>query len=471
MKASDYLQSLYTRADALCAEIGIGYRAVESLYAVMLQEYVSDYESMEPLVTYGNSIEYERERMSYILGQCVKLSHPALVARQTVSQLKKGADLLSGPEMMQAALCDAELLSQACEQTVMSADTLVSAVLSHLSAPFERFLVTPLSSVLPRAYAESAYMAESFREEKLGRMRARLEEEERKARELEAILNRQPVEKVGEEETVRQRLLSHMHIERYANHACVTLPFFFSESEEPLSLTVTQHEGRVYVSDGGRAFAELCRRLCRRTADRMTRYFARVQLERKPDCHRAVVTGVRDVQAFFDYLQTLALIANADLYPRVDEDCFRRYKKYTRRQRLPRHGEVPAAFLAELTDALKVSYDPDRGIGIHAPFYFNDEACPMRVCFTVAGEGRVTATDVGDFDGGRLYQRMEWLNEDVHANDALINAVCARFGAECGEERITYTFPDDGPCALPRAYFTFLQLATVLGEIGHFIVP
>ncbi len=270
---------------------------------------------------------------------------------------------------------------------------------------------------------------------------------------------------------IYEQFCTDIRVDKRDTDARVMLPFYFPDSEEPLSLRMAQAGTEIFVTDDGRAYNELCRRLSsKRIAGQMTRYFGRVQLECEPDRQWALTTCMQDVRGFFRYLQTLSLIANADLYPTIDVDYFERYKKYATMGEMPCKGSTPVAFLGELLESITVSHDKEWGVCVHAPFYFNDEACSMGVCFAQVEGGRVFATDQGDFDGGCLYDRMAWLNEDVHAHDGLIRAICARFGGDYRDERIAYTIADEEVSSVPRAYFTFLQLASVLGEVGHFIV-
>ena len=203
MQYSDYLKYIFCKADDLCAKYGIKYRAIESIYIAMLCEYESEYETNDPPKTFGNSIEYEREKAEYIIQQC----HSDVKSRFMSILLKRRTDCISKTEVMFDILSDAEDIARLRNQTLLSADIMLIAILPRLSQPFNRFLQQPLKDVLLKAFNTASENASSFMEDKIAKRLARIEEEERKAKELEAYINRKPVEKVGQEEEVRNKII------------------------------------------------------------------------------------------------------------------------------------------------------------------------------------------------------------------------------------------------------------------------
>ena len=467
MQYSDYLKYIFCKADDLCAKYGIKYRAIESIYIAMLCEYESEYETNDPPIIFGNSIEYEREKAEYIIEQC----HSDVKSRFMSILLKRRTDCISKTEVMFDILSDAEDIARLRNQTLLSADIMLVAILPRLSQPFNRFLQYPLKDSLLMAFNEAGANAESFMKSKVAQKITRIEEEERKTRELEAYINRKPVEKVGQEEDVRNKVIDSIHVQKSNNNIILTLPYYFVGSNKPLDLFLTQKDGKVYISDAGRSYKELRKRLhSRRLATKMAQYFSRVDFELKLNYKNVVVTPIRDISAFFDYLQVLSRIANADLYPDINKGYYLNYKKYARTYKFPKRGEVPTEFIELLLNKIKVSYDMDRGITVHSPFYFNDEPCPLQICFKVTEDNKVSATDFGDYDGGRLDQRMHWLNEDIHIYDEKIAEICSRFNCLFQNEKTVHIFDNNSEEAIPKAFFTFMQAASILGEIGHFVV-
>lgn len=63
MQYSDYLKCIFCKADDLCAKYGIKYRAIESVYIAMLCECEVEYETNDPPIMCGNSMEYERKTL------------------------------------------------------------------------------------------------------------------------------------------------------------------------------------------------------------------------------------------------------------------------------------------------------------------------------------------------------------------------------------------------------------------------
>ena len=467
MQYSDYLKYIFCKADNLCAKYGIKYRAIESIYIAMLCEYEAEYETNDPPIMYGNSIEYEREKAEYIIQQC----HFDINSRFMSILLKRRKECIASFDITLDVLSDAEEIAKMKKQSIVSADIMLIAILSRLSLPFSRFLQQPLKDVLLKAFNTASENASSFMEDKIAKRLARIEKEERKAKELEAYINRKPVEKVGQEEEVRNKIIDSILVKKSDNNIVLTLPYYYVDSNEPLALILTQKDGKVYASDAGRSYRELRKRLhSRRLATKMAQYFSRVDFELKLNYKNEVVTPIRDISAFFDYIQVLSRIANADLYPDINKGYYLNYKKYARTYKFPKRGEVPTEFIELLLNKIKVSYDMDRGITVHSPFYFNDEPCPMQICFKVTEDNKVSTTDFGDYDGGRLDQRMHWLNEDIHIYDEKIAEICSRFNCLFQNEKTVHIFDNNSEEAIPKAFFTFMQAASILGEIGHFVV-
>lgn len=283
------------------------------------------------------------------------------------------------------------------------------------------------------------------------------------------VKSQDPVEKIGEEDDIRRAVLSFVNIEHFRNDSTITLPFYFADSDKPLKLWLSREDGVLYVSDRGRVYSEILRHCDMKTAKMMAKYFARIYFEAELYGNMEYVAVIRDVQAFITYLQTVALIANAHMYPTVDEWNYERYKKYSRKYKFPQNGENAKEFLEELFGRFTVTYDKRLGTCLHFPFYFHSEGCPMVVRFIKEGE-MVRVTDFGDFDGGRLFDRMCWLNDDIHIYDDKIKEICDRYGCVYNGEQIFYSFDPSSEGAVGKAIFTFMQVASILGEIGEFIV-
>ena len=296
MQYSDYLKYIFCKADNLCAKYGIKYRAIESIYIAMLCEYEAEYETNDPPIMYGNSIEYEREKAEYIIQQC----HFDINSRFMSVLLKRRKECIASFDITLDVLSDAEEIATMKKQSIVSADIMLIAILSRLSLPFSRFLQQPLKDVLLKAFNTASENAYSFMEYKIAKRLARIEKEERKAKELEAYINRKPVEKVGQEEEVRNKIIDSILVKKSDNNIVLTLPYYYVDSNEPLALILTQKDGKVYASDAGRSYRELRKRLhSRRLATKMAQYFSRVDFELKLNYKNEVVTPIRDISAFF----------------------------------------------------------------------------------------------------------------------------------------------------------------------------
>lgn len=451
MKYSEYLKHIFDEADLLSEKYGVGYRSLESVYIAMLREHESDFDGTET----------ERGVMSYIIAQ----THGKTRGKLMEVLLRKKTDCMLGEDALADALKDAEARATRRGYDTVTADLLLEAVLPRLTAQFGVNLLSPLEEFLWKAVADAADNAPKHTADKLASQIARDEEKQRAEKELFDLINRAPAEKIGDEAELRSQILGQIKITHGDKFTEVILPFFFPDSAEPLTLRLTEADGTVYVTDSGRCCSELCRRCGGETALVMTKYFARIEHEAEVGADGCVTVPLRDSQRFIDYLRTLSRIDNADLYPTVNGEYYESYAKYSEEYSFPKEGAAAKDFTDALLDRIKVTYDRDLGCLFHLPYYFEDEACPMSVSI-----GRDYLTDHGDFDGGRLFERMCYLNEDITVHRQRIGEICQRFRCVWEGETVSRPYDNEDDSSLPRALFDFLQAASVLGEIGHFIV-
>ena len=265
---------------------------------------------------------------------------------------------------------------------------------------------------------------------------------------------------------IQKVLLEAIKIHHFKKYSTITLPYYFPFSKEPLSLTLFKKGDSVFITDWGRAYSEVAKRLNKSKVRKMAKYFLRVNFESELKCNSHLVAKINSAQRFFDYLKVVSLVANSDMYPEIDKEYFKRYKKYSKKHRIFGKTESAQDFLNQLTEAIRVRYDERNGITVHTRFYFNDEACPMGLSLTKDGE-QVKITDFGDFDGGRLFQRIEWLNDNVEKINDDILVFCKRFSCDYGNKTISLKVQKE---QVIKGIFDFYELASILSEIGHFVV-
>lgn len=269
-----------------------------------------------------------------------------------------------------------------------------------------------------------------------------------------------------EEQQLKKELLSSIKINHFQKYSIITMPYYFPFSKEPLSLTLFKKGDSIFVTDWGRAYSELKKRLPKTKARKMAKYFLRVYFESELKLNNYLIAPVRSPERFFDYLQMIAQIINADLYPQIDNYYFKNYKKYSKRYYFL--GKTHSA--EELTDKIltriNVRYDKYKGITVHTPFYFKDEACPMCLALNKEGES-IIVTNYGDFDGGRLFERIEWLNDDIRLLEKDILDVCKRYSCDYLNQEFSLAVNKE---QINKGIFDFMQMASVLGQMGHFIV-
>lgn len=259
-------------------------------------------------------------------------------------------------------------------------------------------------------------------------------------------------------------------ITEYDTCARIRFPAFFPKSGYPLELLLAEHDGSVTVSDCGSAYRELSAK----TSDPyiLSDTFAYLMgsfLNILPSESNEIIWKVSSsyLSRFHLFFQCICFCAHADLYPGVDEDRLRECRPYIKGTVFPLNKHYPEAFL----EAWKQSVwrEDDR---IQLAFYFSDEMAPMGILIECEQERCITITDVGDFDGGDLIERLKWYHrENYHQCDPLIRKVCARFGAEYDGEKIRYTFQNEDGLSLPKAVLTFMQLMSILAELGITIRP
>lgn len=461
MQYSDYLQQVFLKANDICQKYNINNKFLESIYIAMLWEFKNDYETISPLDKIGNSLYLEKERMCYIISKCVASPKPNILEHCLKRQL--------GAEVTQAEVEDtlnkAENLAKERRQEFVSADILLFFILQKIPAPFNSGTVKDLK-IIEQAFFEAEENAKAFMEQKLSQTIKNREIENQKAKELEKLINRKPQEKIGEEDEIKQQLLDLIKIEHLKNFSTITLPYYFPFSDKPLTLTLFEKDGRVFVTDCGRAYSELTNRLTKPQARKMAKYFLRINFESELNLNNHLIAPISSVKRFFDFLQVVSIVANADMYPQIDNERYCEYKKYSKKYKFNGKTQPTKDFINQLKESIKVNYDADKGITVHTPFYFNDEACPM--CLSIEKDGeQAVIENFGDFDGGRLFQRIEWLNENVHLIDNDILNICKRFSCDYENEKISLRVQKE---QVYEGIFTFMQTASILGEIGNYII-
>lgn len=461
MQYSDYLQLVISKANEISQKYNVTNKFIESIYIAMLWEYKKDYEALPPTEKVSNSLYLEKERMCYMLSQCVASPKPNILEHC----LKREFGVVLSEENVEEILNSAEKLANERKQEFVSADILLYCILQKISAPFNSGIVKD-TKVIEQAFLDAEQKAKAFMEEKISVTIKNQEIKNQKAKKLNELINRKPQEKIGEEEDIQKELLNEIKINHFKKYSTITLPYYFPFSKTPLSLTVFKKGDRVFVTDWGRAYSELNKRLPKIKARKMAKYFLRINFESELTFKNHLIAPISSAKRFFDYLQVVSLVANADMYPETDKEYFKNYKKYSKKHSFLGKTLSARDFINDLTEKIKVYYDKDRGITIHAPFYFNDEACPMCLSLTKDGE-QVKITDFGDFDGGRLFQRIGWLNENVDLITDDILVFCKRFSCDYINQTISLKVPKE---QVYKGIFSFMQAAAILGEMGHFIV-
>lgn len=261
-------------------------------------------------------------------------------------------------------------------------------------------------------------------------------------------------------------LLDELEIDKTDSSAIIKLPYLFPVSGNRLELSVTEYNGSVFVTDGGSAFRELALRT-RDTyiLENVFEYLTGVYLSVKPTKQKEIVWTIAptDMRRFYRILQCISLCANADLYPTVDKEKLKEYENHMIQIDPPKNGSYPLSFVESLQVSLRWR-DEDL---INTRFAFTDEMSAMSILLTKQPDNRLTLTDKGDFDGGDLIERIKWNNRDNYRQfDVFINKVCERFNAEYNGFKVRYTKEIKDNASLLEAIFTFMQIVSILGEVG-----
>ena len=253
----------------------------------------------------------------------------------------------------------------------------------------------------------------------------------------------------------------HFETVKNANSAKIILPFRFPGGGR-LELLATEKYGSVIFSDCGAAYRELSAK----TDDPyilgdVFDHIASVYMNVKPPKDRELIRPISasDMRRYFGFLQCVSICANADLYPFVNDEMQKEYDRYSELWVFPEDGKYPEGFIEDMKRSLTF----EDGI-IRSGFAFKDETDPMSIQ-VVRGSGVFTLTDRGGFDGGDIIERIKWNNKDgIGRFAALVKNICTRFGAEYDGGEFSIAFKDGDP--LTEAVFTFMQFASILGELG-----
>ncbi len=246
----------------------------------------------------------------------------------------------------------------------------------------------------------------------------------------------------------------------YSNRTDITLPYYFSGSQEPLMLTARLFDGQVYLSDNGRAYNEL-KKKAEGIAEKMTDYFACVCYELKLNDKKELVVPVNNDKDVFKLIQAISLISNAYMYPEVDEYYMEFHLPYREEAMELFETSAPKEFAERLFDDVQLD---DKGEIIKLPFYFPDEPCPMWIRYS---KSDMTLTDVGDFDGGKIIDRIDFHSGGEFCEDK-VKELCKKFGCIYKEMKIYCKLENEEE--LSRKIFDFLKMASVLGETWYYIV-
>ena len=119
-----------------------------------------------------------------------------------------------------------------------------------------------------------------------------------------------------------------------------------------------------------------------------------------------------------------------------------------------------------ITESVKVSYDKNHGTLLGIRYYFNDEPCPMSFKLTKTSDDEGTITEFGDFDGGRLYSRITYLNSDKNRVKAYIEEMQKHFNFSVTGDTVKMKFKLEDFFSVPIAVFEYVYLASVLSELG-----
>lgn len=278
---------------------------------------------------------------------------------------------------------------------------------------------------------------------------------------------------LGSEEEVHGRIFRAFRFEKRDGVLYVRMPFFFPDSPKPLVLKIGMDgDGWFVADDMGAAACALSARVGDITpySDVLDSFCYIFGEYRHMEDDHALRMSFKDARGFLRFIQWVSLAANADLYPAPmpDYDGFE-MSSVPERWEVPKHLTGADDFIDLVADMIKVASDSDFGTLVGVKFYFDGECWPMTVRY-MNGAENVTVTDFGGYDGGDLTDRMVvHCDGDFHRYDRLIEAVCRRYGCDFSHDKLTFTFTDNAPDTLACAAMHFLQAASVLGEIDHYV--
>lgn len=267
------------------------------------------------------------------------------------------------------------------------------------------------------------------------------------------------------EEAMRDYVLSGIRFIKHTDRLDIVLPVKLPGSNKALTLTAYEINDWSVLSDNGAAVKSL-KSLCDdyEACKKQVELLSVSQFEFIPREDGELRCRVNDMRMFYKFLRTVFLVTFLDAY-KVNVDESKSLYKYAVTDELYGESNYPSGFSDMIKSSITVKYNQVRGTLIGMRYYFNDESCPMTLVLNKDG-GEAYISYMGDFDGGRLYERVVYINDDPYAAVKAIQTMCALFS--CQYDKASFKMPVDTTdwYAIPAALFKFIYFASVLGEIG-----
>ena len=386
METSKYVEMLISDANMLCSELGRPDRWAECFCLAMLKEMLNEYHPNRWYI----DIPCEKERLLCLLQNIVNVkSYTKYLAEY--EKLIKSSDASDG-NRYDLIIKDATEICQKRDQRRISADIMLMSTLSQLADEFRVGFVKDACTIVKDKISEYDNTQDAEpRSYPLQRLRM-------------MQIGVYPVPPFCDEDALRKQVITSMQFCHLTDRLNITLPIFLRGTEEALTLSAFEIDGRIILSDNGNAYKSMCSLGGEDNVEQL-KLLSVLQHEYIPREDGELRCAVKDMSDFNRFVRTVCIASFLDVFT-VDVDEAERYLRYATTDEYFGQSICPENLEKIITESVKVSYDKNNGTLLGIRYYFNDEPCPMSFKLTKTSDDEGTITEFGDFDGGRLYSRI-----------------------------------------------------------------
>ncbi len=446
METSKYVEMLISDANMLCSEFGRPDRWAECFCLAMLKEMLNEYRPNRWYI----DIPCEKERLLCLLQNTVNVKSYTKFLVEYENLIK--ASNISDRELYDLIIKDATEICQKRDQRRVSADIMLVSTLSRLDDNFKVGFVKD-ACIIAKDKINDYDNTQDAEPRAYPLQRLRMME-----------IGIYPVPPFCDEDALRKQVITSIQFCRLHDRVNITLPIFLRGTDEALTISAFEIDGRIILSDNGNAYRSMCSLGGEDNIEQL-KLLSVSQHEFVPREDRELRCVVKDMRGFNQFVRTVCIASFLDIFT-VDADEAERYLRYATTDEYFGQSICPENLEKIITESVKASYDKNHGTLLGIRYYFNDESCPMSFKLTKTSDDEAVITEFGDFDGGRLYSRIMYLNSDENRAKAYIEEMQKHFNFNAVGGAVKMNFKLEDFFSVPVAVFEYVYLASVLSELG-----